>query len=242
MPNYIVIREYQQSDKLGVGEAVQSAYTSNVNKSFINALSREITFQLIVMCAAMFFIFIGIPITYCLSAIPIVLITVYMCIYLSHFMKSSELMHKRPVKCWVAEACYNCITDADPKQIYFSVVSENESKRLELGKAFRKIIGTVSVTNFIYLDDTAWLYRFAVEKGYRHKGVGHALVETAKTWSRANHYSRIFLVVSECQDTARQIFLNAGFQMKQMYHKHIVGSIISLLMYQLECDLVKPNC
>lgn len=53
----------------------------------------QITFQAIVLTAAVMFIFLGYPIHYCVLSVPIVLIGAYMSIYASHSLKALEIFH-----------------------------------------------------------------------------------------------------------------------------------------------------
>lgn len=61
-----------------------------------------------------------------------------------------------------------------------------------------------------FSDDWAWLFRLAVDQRYRKKGVGLILTQTAQNWCRRNRFNYIELVITECQEDARQLFANAG--------------------------------
>lgn len=45
---------------------------------------------------------------------------------------------------------------------------------------------------------------------YRKKGVGLMLTQTAQKWCRQNRIDAMELVITECQEEARQIFNTAG--------------------------------
>lgn len=49
---------------------------------------------------------------------------------------------------------------------------------------------------------------------YRRKGVGLKLIQTVQTWSHQNHFNNIELVITECQDGARELFNTAGYSIK----------------------------
>ncbi|XP_065167835.1 LOW QUALITY PROTEIN: uncharacterized protein [Atheta coriaria] len=238
MSYYIIIRESRPSDLPKIAEVIRNAYLSNVVPSFLNALTREFTLQLIVTCAAILFIFMGVPLKFCFIAIP-VLLGVLFIIYSAFYIKSAELINKRPLQCWVAEACQPFFTEEQSPKAQYKIIHENhpELEVIDLGNLSRRIVGTIAVSNYNLLDDSAWLFRLAVDKQVRHKGIGHSLVEVAKTWCKQKNYQRILLAISECQENTRQMFVTTGFNMKQMYHKQLIGQVFTLLMYQLECDL-----
>jgi hypothetical protein len=47
-------------------------------------------------------------------------------------------------------------------------------------------------------------------------------------------------VTSECHDAARELYLKKGFDLKQMYRKPIVGTIVTIQMYDL-LFCIKPS-
>ncbi|GJQ71946.1 hypothetical protein Trydic_g3055 [Trypoxylus dichotomus] len=240
MENYIVIRESKTSDIPAINQVVRDAYSSNIFPAWINALTKEITFQLIVISAAMMFIFMGVPFQYCILAIPIVMLLLLVVVASAFLMKATELAYgKKPIQCWVAEAFEPYFSMQKPESQKYQIIPEYKviQDSIDLTKCKKQIIGTVSVTRFVNAQNAAWLFKLAVNKRYQKKGVAHALVKTVKTWCKDNRYYDLMLAVSECQDNARKLFMNNGFTIKQMYHKQIVGSAISLLMYQLECPI-----
>lgn len=75
--------------------------------------------------AAIMFILIGVPLTYCLAAVPLVLVLIYLSIYSSLFMKAIEISSISPMQCWVAEAyepLYNI--NINRENISYKIVSE----------------------------------------------------------------------------------------------------------------------
>lgn len=90
------------------------------------------------MSAAILFIFVGVPLSYCLFSIPIVLATIYFALYCSYFIKSAELMHtKKPLHCWVAEACEPFIFMQKPEETHYKIITENEE--FDMGNYKRKV-------------------------------------------------------------------------------------------------------
>ncbi|KAK5641001.1 hypothetical protein RI129_009548 [Pyrocoelia pectoralis] len=245
MPCVIIIREYKQTDFHAVYDVIRTAYLSNVFTTWCNGLTREITFQLIVMLAAILFIFLQIPLLYCLAAIPLVLLISYIAIYSSYLFKATELMQgKKPLQCWVAEACEPFMFMERPEDVSYNIVNAADCKGpFEMRNSKQTIIGTVAVSRHLMFENSVWLHRLAVHKRYRKKRVGRALVQVAQNWSRSLNYGTVEVGMSECQESARQLFANMGFELRQMYHQQLIGSALTLLIYQLSCDLanIKPE-
>lgn len=57
---------------------------------------------------------------------------------------------------------------------------------------------------------SAWLFRLAIDKGFRRKNLAQKLVKTVQNYCKRNGYLDLQLVVSECQENARQLFANCG--------------------------------
>lgn len=127
MSYIILIREYSPQDAPCITELVKNAYLSNVNTGWCNAIFKEITFQLIVLTAAIMFIFFGVPLFYCLIAIPVVIIIIYIAIYLSFYTKAIELVSsRRPLKCWVAEVYLPYFFTRDPQTCNYEIVTDEK--------------------------------------------------------------------------------------------------------------------
>lgn len=143
MSYVVAIREYKYNDAPLVNELVKNGYLSNVNGAWCTALFKEvgilfrpktpnvsqITFQLVVMTAAIMFIFVGVPFFYCLSAVPVVMLIIYVAVYLSFYAKATELVTARkPLKCWVAEVYLPFFFTKDPQQFSFRIVSNERTE------------------------------------------------------------------------------------------------------------------
>ncbi|XP_063915844.1 uncharacterized protein LOC135131909 [Zophobas morio] len=237
---YIVIRESQQNDMPFISELVRKAYLSNVSKAFVAALFNEVTFQAIVLLAAFMFIFMGVPLQYCLFSIPIVLIMLYILIYGTILMKAAESTHsKRSLQCWVAEAYEPFFFSDTPQNCFYRVVPEEKvgDEGINVGNYRKTIVGTCAVMKHNLSEEWSWLFRLAVDVRYRKKGIGLLLTQTAQNWSRINRFNYMELVITECQEEARQLFANAGFDIKQMYHKRLFTSVFTMQMFQLRSEV-----
>lgn len=111
------------------------------------------------------FIFLGVPFLLCILAVPLVLLIIYLSIYTSHLMRVAEY-HQGPVSkyCWVAEALEPYFFTQHPKDIAYTIISENDTsfKEMDMGSYQRKIIGTVSVDRHRNRHYSAWLHKLAV--------------------------------------------------------------------------------
>lgn len=67
----------------------------------------------------------GVPLQYCLFAIPTVLIMLYILIYGSFLMKAAELVHsKKPLQSWVAEAYEPYFFKEKPENCFYKIIPE----------------------------------------------------------------------------------------------------------------------
>lgn len=91
MEHIIVIRSYKKGDELNFREMVLDGILSSKTSAFYGNLFKEITFQLMILFAAIMFIFFGIPISICFSVIPIVIILTYVSTYVIYAAKAMEV-------------------------------------------------------------------------------------------------------------------------------------------------------
>lgn len=251
MDHVIVIRDYRPGDELQCKEIVREGTMSTVNTAFIAGLTREITFQAMVVTSAVMFIFMGVPLSICLGSIPVVIVAMYVIIYLAHTLKTMEMMQDISsiprfymssdyTGFWVAEACEPMFMTQDPKHAKYLVMTESEMQRqsVQLASHLKKtVIGTIAVTRSKSEENTAWLRRMAIHPRYQHKGIGSQLVDEVIKFAVSKGYDAIELVTSECHNNARELYLKKGFELKQMYHKHVFGSLVSILIYELTLSL-----
>jgi GNAT superfamily N-acetyltransferase len=66
---------------------------------------------------------------------------------------------------------------------------------------------------------------------YQRKGIASLLVDEALRFCKDKGYAAVELVTSECHDAARELYLKKGFDLKQMYHKPIFGTVVTAQMY-----------
>lgn len=246
MERYIIIRDYKPGDESQCYEIVKEGTMSTVNAAFIAGLSREITFQVMVLASAVMFIFLGIPIGFCLGSIPGVIVFMYICVWCGHKYKAVEMsqdlaniprvyMSSDYTGFWVAEAYEPPLILGDKSLIKYTIVNEDEFKKRHLnqGSYFKKIVGTVALTRSRTSENCAWLRRMAVTHDYRRKGIASALLDEVFRFCHEKNYSGVELITTECHDVAREFYVRKGFELKHMYHKQLFGSLVTILMYEL---------
>lgn len=143
---------------------------------------------------------------------------------------------------WVAEALEPCVSMTKPKDTYYAIFTEEQfssSKHNGLLRT-RKIVGTIALTKSHRLDKGAWIRRLCVHKQYRRKGLGASLLNVAVQFALEQGYSCVNVVASEYTEGGRELCLKKGFELKQMYHKPVVGFLITVLMYELAYQ-IKPG-
>ncbi|KAG5876060.1 hypothetical protein JTB14_016802 [Gonioctena quinquepunctata] len=95
--------------------------------SWLNALFNEITFQLMILVSALLFICFGVPLVYCLTSIPLVLLGLYVIIYGTVSMKAAQVLYdKKPLACWVAETYEPYFCMKNPESCWYKILTEDE--------------------------------------------------------------------------------------------------------------------
>lgn len=90
MSHIIVIRGYRPGDEIHCREIIKDNIMSTINTAFIGNLFKEITFQAMILCAAVMFIFFGMPFTFCFFVIPIGIFGTYLATYMGFSMVAAE--------------------------------------------------------------------------------------------------------------------------------------------------------
>ncbi|PNF17452.1 hypothetical protein B7P43_G00359 [Cryptotermes secundus] len=254
MNHLVIIRYYRPGDELFCREIIKEGTMSTVNTAFIAGLTREITFQTMVLMAALMFIFLGVPFSVCVWSVPAVIILMYLFIWFGHTFKAIEMaqdvsniprvyMSSEYTGFWVAEVHEPYFMTREPSQVKYTVTTERELKdnNIEVTQHLgKKIVGTIAITRNKHSTDTAWLRRMAVSPKYQRKGIASVLVDEALRFCKDKGYCAVELVTSECHDAARELYLKKGFDLKQIYHKPIVGTIVTIQMYDF-LFRIKPS-
>lgn len=143
---------------------------------------------------------------------------------------------------WVAEAFQPYLMTRHPKEVHYTVITEQQYCQANMGVSLqaKKIVGTIGLSKSHRLDKCAWIKRLCVHKQYQRKGIAACLLNTAVQFAIEAGYSCANVVASEYTEGGRELCLKRGFELEQMYHKPILGSYITILMYELTYQ-IKPS-
>ncbi|XP_037952798.1 uncharacterized protein LOC119683231 [Teleopsis dalmanni] len=238
MQPFIVIRNYRDDDELKCQEVVRDYIMSFARKSFCCFCFREITLQFIVITWAILFIFLGVPLTFCALTIPGCIFFLFSGTYFSFYAKAVELMKTKPSHSLVAECYEPFLFRCKPNEVTYLIFMENAPYELTYINKFRKkIIATVSVKNHNSVYNGAWIYRFAIDKQYPFHKIAEPMINLVSKNCFATGYTTLECTISEWQEDERDFFDNLGFATRQIYHKQIIGSSLTVMKTQLTCDL-----
>ncbi|XP_030562995.1 uncharacterized protein LOC115764221 [Drosophila novamexicana] len=238
MQPFIVIRNYREDDELKCQELVRDYIMSFSSKSFFAFCFREITLQFIVITWAIFFIFLGVPLLFCVLTIPGCVFFLFTSTYFSFYAKAVELMREKPAQSLVAE-CYEpfifrCAPNEASYQIFMDQAPYDESYK---NKFRRRIVATISVKNHHAVYNAAWIYRFAIAKLYPHKKIMEPMISIVSKNCVNAGYASLECTISEWQESERDFYDDLGFVTRQIYHKQIIGSSVTVMKTQLTYNL-----
>lgn len=143
---------------------------------------------------------------------------------------------------WVAEAFEPYLMTRHSKEIHYTVMTEKQFYHANIDVSFqaKKIVGTIGLCKSYRLDRSAWIKRLCVHEQYQRKGIASCLLNVAVQFAIDTGYSCANILASEYTEEGRELCLKKGFELKQMYHKSILGSYITILMYELIYQ-IKPT-
>ncbi|XP_063988262.1 N-acetyltransferase family 8 member 3-like [Diachasmimorpha longicaudata] len=254
MSHVVVIRGYKPGDELHCRDMIKDVIMASFTTAFIANLLKEATFQLMLLCAAIMFIFFGLPLSVCLLVIPIVVVIIYAGTYLGFVMIAAEanqeitnvprMYMSNAFSCfWVAEAFQPHLMMRSPKDYHYTVMTEKQFREgnVDVSSLARKIVGTVGLLKSYKVHKGAWIKRLYVEEKYRRKGIGTLLLSTALHFAINEGYSCADLLVSEYAEGGRELCSKSGFDLKQMYHRQVVGPMVNYLLYELTYQIKDEN-
>ncbi|KAG5667786.1 hypothetical protein PVAND_015756 [Polypedilum vanderplanki] len=242
MQPIITVRRYEDKDLRQMQEVIRNSVLSKFSSAFWFCLFREITLQMIVLSTAIFFIFFGVPLLYCVSSVPIVVLLIAICVYCAHYNKAIELSNMHAPICFVAELYEPFAMRIDKRELEYIQMTEEQLKQNEgeLRKMRGKqIIGTISTRNHQSLHESAWIYRLAVDPSYSFVQTAKPLIIAAMQHAFENGMLSCETTCAECHEDPRELFLKIGFNIRQIYHKSIIGSSLRVMKAQLGIDLRK---
>lgn len=143
---------------------------------------------------------------------------------------------------WIAEAFEPYLMTHSAKNIHYTIMTEQQfrNSNIDISSQIKKIVGTVALCKSHRLNKGAWIKRLYVHQQYRRKGIASCLINVAVQFAIDEGYSCANIVASEYTEGGRELCLKKGFELQQMYHKPILGSLITILMYELTYQ-IKPG-
>lgn len=144
--------------------------------------------------------------------------------------------------CWIAEAFepYVLSFSVSENQREYDVVNESrlKSDEAEIKRMRRTIVGTISINDHRNLPGSGWLSHFAVKPKFNFDKAAEALVKRSLKHGVDVDYCTIEMATTECQFELRELLLKIGFNMKQIYHRYVMGSSsFRIMKSQMGIDL-----
>ena len=99
-------------------------------------------------------------------------------------------------------------------------ISELENANVFVADADGKAVGRILVAEHITLgiEPFAEVLGLVVSQNFRQKGIGSALIERAKDWSREKGFKLMRLRVNTKRDVANKFYPKIGFAMEKVQH------------------------
>lgn len=91
MSYIVVIRTYKPGDEFNCLDMIKEGVMSSMNTAFLGNIMKEITFQMMILFAAVMFIFFGVPFTVCLLVVPMVILLTYVGTYFAFILKAMDI-------------------------------------------------------------------------------------------------------------------------------------------------------
>lgn len=144
---------------------------------------------------------------------------------------------------WVAEAYQPFLMTRNPNDIHYNVMTENKFREanIDVSSQSKKIVGTIGLVKSHKVEKGAWIKRLSVHKNYRRKGVGSCLLNVAVQFAIDEGYSCVDLSFSEYAEGGRELCFRRGFELKQMYHRPIIGPLVNVLAYEMSRQIKSTN-
>ncbi|CAB0044599.1 unnamed protein product [Trichogramma brassicae] len=253
MSHVVVIRPYKAGDEYTCCDLAKEGVMSSLNSTMIGNVCRELTFQLMILFAALMFIFLSVPFTLCALVIPAVVLLIMTCTYIAFTVKCSAVQQEirnasriymsNAFSCfWVAEVYEPYTMTRKPADFHYTIMPEKEFKarNIDVSSQRKKIVGCIGLLKSHRLDKGAWLKRLFVQESYQRKGIASALLQAAIDFANEQGYSCVNLVASEYNEGGKTLCLKKKFELFHMYHKQILGSVMSISMYELSYR-IKPD-
>jgi len=245
---FVVVRPFVPGDEMQCKAIANQSTMSTVQRTFLSALFRETTFQLMVFCAAILFIIISVPFAYCAMSVPLTALLIYTTVWGVKMVTSMEIQneislvkqlyqHSDKTNMFVA-VYYGPMIDFDSNANISYIELSDLPDAKELSSMKVKIVGYLGLLRNRGKTCCCWLRRLAVDQDFLRRGIGTHLLKKAFQFCYTRGYSAIETCVTECQEEGREFLMQSGFEFEQLYHKNILGSTANYKKYLFRRDLL----
>lgn len=128
----------------------------------------------------------------------------------------------------------------DKKFTKYDIVHESrlQSNDPQLNRMKRTLIGTISIDEHRHLPGAAWLNHCAIDTDFNFDTIAEPLIIRTLKHAADVHMDSAEMTTTECQMQLRELLMKIGFEMKQIYHRRILGSANTRIMKsQMGIDL-----
>lgn len=149
------------------------------------------------------------------------------------------------MKCWIAELYepYTLSLQMTPTTVFdYDIVPEERilSTDVEISRMRRTVVGTISINPHNSLGNCGWISRLAIDTKRNFQKIAEPLVNRLLKYGFEQRMYTIETVTTECQMDFRELLLKMGFNMKQIYHRQILGSnSFRIMKSQMGIDLMR---
>lgn len=118
------------------------------------------------------------------------------------------------------------------KYTNYDIVHESRLKSddPEVRRMKRSIVGTISFDDHRCLHEAGWLSHFAVLPDFNFEAAAEALIVRALKHAVDLQMENVEMTTTECQMQLREVLTKIGFDIKQIYHRRILGNSNSRIM------------
>jgi hypothetical protein len=187
---FVVVRPYTQEDDSDIKRIAGEGIMSTLNSTFISALFRETTFQLMIFFSAMLFIIVGLPFFYCALSVPITVAIIYIAVWSSARVKSFEIQNELSLvkqqyqqtdkTIFLVAVYYGPLIDFDRKApLTFVTPNDLHGCEYELSSRSKKIVGFLGLVRNTHKTCSCWLRRLGVDGSFKRRKIATELLSKA---------------------------------------------------------------
>ncbi|XP_020285382.1 probable N-acetyltransferase CML3 [Pseudomyrmex gracilis] len=250
----IILRPFNSGDATSCKELIRDCLMSFLSATFFEMLFKELVFQIIILLAAIMFIFVGTPLTTCLLVVPVVIALVFVVTRLIFGMKIAEVnaqvdnivrtyMISADSCFWVAEAFKFSTVTKHSEDVGYTIMTEDQFSEnighIPVSQETKQIVGTIGLCGCA-LTKSACIKMLYVHKQYRQKkGIAERLLQTAVKFASDVGYNCVDMVASEYREEHRDLCLKEGFELRKMYRRPFLGLVLSKMIYELTYEIIR---